>query len=87
VNLNAFLAVENANQRVDDVFGLEFHNGWEARDARHAAAQAVGSQGASFARRTLAKGLAAVSRGSAFAVRRLDDVVADDLRRAVAPGK
>jgi hypothetical protein len=39
------------------------------------------------ARRALAQGLAVVSRGSAAAVRRLDDVVADDLGRALAPGK
>ena len=36
-------------------------------------------------RRSAALGLAALSRGSAAAVRRLDDCVADDLRRALAP--
>ena len=36
-------------------------------------------------RRVAALGLAAVSRGSAAAVRRLDDCVADDLGRALAP--
>jgi hypothetical protein len=41
----------------------------------------------SFARRALAQGFAALSRGSAAAVRQLDDVVADDLRRSLAPGK
>jgi hypothetical protein len=87
VNLNAFLAVENANRRVDDVFGLEYRNAWEARDARHLATRSAGPRGASLARRALAQSLAAVSRRSAVAVRRLDDVVADDLRRAVAPGK
>lgn len=35
-------------------------------------------------RRGLAHGLAAISRGSAAATRRLDDVVADDLGRALA---
>ncbi len=36
-------------------------------------------------RRPAAVVLAALSRGSAFAVRRLDDCVADDLGRALAP--
>ena len=36
-------------------------------------------------RRSAALGLAALSRGSAAAVRRLDDCVADDLGRALAP--
>jgi hypothetical protein len=36
-------------------------------------------------RRLAALGLAAVSRGSAAAVRRLDDCVADDLGRSLAP--
>ena len=36
-------------------------------------------------RRSAALALAALSRGSAFVVRRLDDCVADDLGRALAP--
>ena len=36
-------------------------------------------------RLALAHGLAAVSRGSASAVRRLDDCVADDLGRSLSP--
>ena len=38
-------------------------------------------------RRSLATGLALVSRGSTAAVRRLDRRVADDLGRALAAGK
>ena len=38
-------------------------------------------------RRGLANGLALVSRGSAAAVRRLDDCVADDLTEALAGAK
>jgi hypothetical protein len=36
-------------------------------------------------RRFVARGLAAVSRGAAWVVRRLDDCVADELGRALAP--
>jgi hypothetical protein len=72
-----FLALELANDRER-----------EAREARRAARITAGiPERPSFARRTLAQGLAAVSRGSAAAVRQLDEVVADDLRRALAPGK
>ena len=73
----SFLALELASDRER-----------EARDARRAALAAAGlPERPSFARRVLAQGLAAVSRGSAAAVRQLDDVVADDLGRALAPGK
>ena len=73
----SFLALELASDRER-----------EARDARRAALAAAGlPERPSFARRALAQGLAAVSRGSAAAVRRLDDVVADDLGRALEPGK
>jgi hypothetical protein len=72
-----FLALDLANDRVQ-----------EARDARRAALIAAGlPERPSFARRALAQGFAAVSRGSAAAVRQLDEVVADDLGRALAPGK
>ena len=58
----------------------------EARRDR-LAAQARAGQPArpSRIRRSAALGLAALSRGSAAAVRRLDDCVADDLGRALAP--
>jgi hypothetical protein len=38
-------------------------------------------------RRSLALGLAAVSRGTAAVVRRLDDCIADDLGRSLAPSE
>jgi hypothetical protein len=86
--LYSFLALDLANQRVNDVFDLEYANTWDANAARQAAElAAVGRDRPSFALRALAHGLAAVSRGSAAAVRHLDDVVADDLGRALAPGK
>jgi len=60
----------------------------EAREAHRAALISAGLvERPSFPRRALAQGLAVVTRGSAAAVRRLDDVVADDLGRALAPGK
>lgn len=60
----------------------------EAREAQRAALIHTGLvERPSLPRRALARGLAAVSRGTAVAVRRLDDVVADDLGRALAPGK
>ena len=75
--LYSFLALELANDRER-----------EARESRRAALAAAGvAERPSFARRALAQSLAAVSRGSAAAVRQLDDVVADDLGRALAPGK
>ena len=73
----SFLALDLANERAR-----------EARDHRRAALAAAGAaERPSFARRSLAQALAGVSRGSAAAVRKLDDVVADDLGRALAPGK
>jgi hypothetical protein len=72
-----FLALDLANDRAR-----------QATDARRAALVSAGQpERPSFARRALAQGLAVVSRGSAAAVRQLDDVVADDLGRALAPGK
>ena len=86
--LYGFLALDLANQRAADVFTMEYRQTREALEARQAAEfAATGSDRPSAARRALAHGLAAVSRGSAAAVRRLDDVVADDLGRALAPGK
>ena len=86
--LYGFLALDLANQRANDIFSMEYRHTREALEARQAAElAAVGPDRPSFARRALAQGLAAVSRGSAAAVRQLDDVVADDLGRALAPGK
>jgi hypothetical protein len=86
--LYSFLALDLANQRAADVFSMEYRHTREAVEARQAAELSVGgSDRPSYPRRALAHGLAAVSRGSAAAVRRLDDVVADDLGRALAPGK
>ena len=85
--LYSFLALDLASQRAADVFSIEYRQTREANEARHAAELAATNDRPSYARRALARGLAAVSRGSAAAVRRLDDVVADDLGRALAPGK
>jgi hypothetical protein len=80
--LFSFLALDLANQRRDDVFSMEYRQTQEADQARHAAElSASGADRPSYARRALAHGLAVVSRGSAAAVRRLDDAVADDLGR------
>jgi hypothetical protein len=82
--LYSFLALDLANQRRDDVFNMEYRQTQEADQARHEAElSASGQDRSSYARRALAHGLAAVSRGSAAAVRRLDDVVADDLGRSL----
>jgi hypothetical protein len=86
--LYGFLALDLANQRTHDIFSMEYRQTREALEARQAAELSVtGGDRPSTARRALAHGLAAVSRGSAAAVRHLDDVVADDLGRALAPGK
>ena len=86
--LYGFLALDLANRREADIFSIEYRHTREALEARQAAElSADGLDRPSYARRALAHGLAAVSRGSAAAVRRLDDVVADDLGRALAPGK
>jgi hypothetical protein len=72
-----YLALDVANDRVR-----------EANDARRVAlARAGAASRPSIVRRGLARGLAAVSLGSAQAVRRLDDCVADDLGRSLAPTK
>jgi hypothetical protein len=86
--LYSFLALDLANQRRADIFSMEYRQTREALEARQAAElSASGPDRPSYTRRALAHGLAAVSRGSAAAVRRLDDVVADDLGRALSPGK
>jgi hypothetical protein len=72
-----YLALDVANDRVR-----------EANDARRVALARAGDVSKpSIVRRGLARGLAAVSLGSAQAVRRLDDCVADDLGRSLAPTK
>ena len=76
-HLYSILALDIANDRVA-----------EAREAHRAHLITAGApERPSFARRTLAHGFAAVSRGSAAAVRRLDDVVAEDLGRSLSATK
>ncbi len=71
----AYVALQLATDRVR-----------EFEDARRAAQFRAGQPARpSWLRLGLAHGLAAVSRGSAAAVRRLDDCVADDLSRSLAP--
>jgi hypothetical protein len=82
--VNSFYALGVATDRVDDVFGMEFEQRWEARQARRAAELSAGAMDVSFIRRAVAKALAKLSRGSARAVRRLDRVAADDLSRRLA---
>jgi hypothetical protein len=76
-HLYTYLAIDLANERAR-----------EAQDARRAAlARANRAPQSSIVRRGLARSLAAVSLGSAFVVRRLDDCVADDLGRSLSPTK
>lgn len=83
--VNSFSALGVATDRRDDVFGMEFDQRWEARQARRAAERSAGALGSvSFIRRAVARVLAKLSRGSARAVRRLDRVAADDLSRRLA---
>ena len=61
---------------------------YESEERRMLAeASALQPAGPSVARRSAARAFAAVSRGSAAAVRRLDACVADDLGRALAPAE
>jgi len=83
--LDRLPSLDFANERRGDVFTLEFPNRWDARQARQAADLAA--ERPLFARRAIAQGFAAVRRGSAAAVRQLDDVVAEDLRRILAAAK
>ena len=86
--LYSFLALDLANQRQADIFSMEYRQTREALEARQEAElSASEAERPSFARRALAHGLAAVSRSSAAAVRHLDDVVADDLRRSLNAAK
>jgi hypothetical protein len=60
--------------------------GYESEERRMLIeASALQSNDPSHARRAMALALAALSRSSAAAVRRLDECVADDLGRALAP--
>jgi len=82
--LYSFLALDLANERRADIFSIEYRQTREALEARQEAElSAFEPDRPSFGRRALAQGLAAVSRGSAAAVRRLDDAVADDLGRSL----
>ena len=73
----SLLALDIATERVRE--SREFHRAAELTAGRPGRPSA--------ARRVLAQGFAAVSRGTAAAVRHLDDVAADDLGRTLAPGK
>jgi hypothetical protein len=69
MHLYTYLALDLANERTRDAR--------EQRRAMHLADARPSRP--SFVRRGLAQGLAAVSRGSAAAARRLDAMTADDL--------
>ena len=73
--LYSFLALSLANERAAEADAYR----------RLSRAKAEEEASPSFLRRSLARGLAAVSRGSASVVRRLDSCVADDLGRSLAP--
>lgn len=75
MHVYTYLALDLANERTRDAR--------ELRRAQHLAAERP--ERPSFLRRGLAQGLAAVSRGSAAAARRLDSVTADDHGRALSP--
>ena len=71
----AIIALDLANERSR-----------EAKEQRLAEAVKAGIEsGPSWPRRSLANGFALVSRGSAAITRRLDECVADDLGRSLAP--
>jgi hypothetical protein len=72
-----FLALDLARERAAEA---EAHQ-------RADLARAGRVQQPSVVRRTLAHSLAAVSRGSAAVTRRLDDCIADDLARSLAPSE
>ncbi len=75
--LYSFMALDLAAERAS-----------EARDTRLAVLARAGQpERPSIVKRGLARSLAAVSRGSAAATRRLDTHVADDLGRALAASK
>ena len=73
--LYAFLALDLARQRAEEA------------DRDHLASLFLEDQPSitTNVRRSVAQALAAVSRGSASAVRRLDSCIADDLARTLSP--
>jgi hypothetical protein len=71
----ALIALDLANERAREV----------AHDRLVAEARAGQPARTSIPRRALANAFALISRGSAAAVRRLDECVADDLGRSLAP--
>ncbi len=71
----AFIALDLARQRTEEAM----------RERTLLAAAGDTLPLATRTRRSLARGLAGLSRGSAWIVRRLDDCIADDLGRALAP--
>lgn len=71
----AFIALDEARQRAEERdrrFRASLDYDWEPTSPGRL-------------RRSVAQGLAAVSRGTASVVRRLDRCVADDLGRSLAP--
>ncbi len=73
--LYSFLALSLANERAAEADAYR----------RLSAARADQPSSPSLLRRSLARALAAFSRGSAWIVRRLDSCIADDLGRSLAP--
>jgi len=68
--LDTLPALDFANERRGDVFSLEFPNRWDARRARRAAELDDDPRTGTFARPTLATGLAALSHRLGRAGRR-----------------
>ena len=71
----AFLALDLARQRAEEA--NQYRRAWLATEGQPSFSSRL--------RRSLAQVLAAVSRGSAAVVRRLDSCIADDLGRTLAP--
>ena len=72
--LFSFLALSLANERAA-----------EADRYRRWAAAKADDESSPLLRRSLARVMATISRSSAWAVRRLDSCIADDLGRSLAP--
>ena len=73
--LYSFLALSLANERAAEADQYR----------RLATAKALAPSSPSLLRRSLARAMAGISRGSAGIVRRLDSCIADDLGRSLAP--
>jgi hypothetical protein len=71
----AFIALDVAKQRTEEAM----------RERMLSSAVEDGRSLSTRTRQSLARWVAGVSRGSAWIVRRLDDCVADDLGRTLAP--